>query len=226
MRYFRLIGLTTILVAGAAQAEVTGTLAAVSDYDFRGISQTMEDPALQGSIDWANDSGWYAGVWGSNVDFGDGAESNIELDGYFGYAFENEEGLGWDVGLVYYSYWPDDDDINYPEVYAGINYKGLGLKLWYTNDYIQSDESAMYFEGNYSFTLPKDFSLDLHAGHYSGDGIEGETGDSYIDYSLGVSRTFGNLDLALKYVDTDIDDPELGDGRLVFSISTTFPWGK
>ena len=50
--------------------QTSATVTAVSDYLFNGVSQTQEDPALQASFDWADDSGIYAGVWGSNVDFG------------------------------------------------------------------------------------------------------------------------------------------------------------
>ncbi len=226
MRALQLIGSSMLLSAGIAQADVTGTVTAVSDYDFRGVSQTDEDPALQGSIDWEHASGWYASVWGSNVDFGPGYRSNVEVDGTVGYAKEAEGGLGWDVGLVYYSYWPDDDKINYPEMFAGVSYQKVDFKLWYSHDYIRSGEPSLYLEGNVRFDLPQDFGLKLHAGHYSGGGIEGEVGEAYMDYSVGIARTFGNFDLELKYVDTNIDATEVGDGRVILAVSTTFPWGK
>jgi uncharacterized protein (TIGR02001 family) len=73
------------LSALAAQADVTGTVTVVSDYDFRGITQTSQDPALQGSIDYSHDSGFYVGAWGSNVDFGDCCDENVEVDIYAGF---------------------------------------------------------------------------------------------------------------------------------------------
>ena len=54
-----------------------------------------DGPAIQGGFDYANDSGFYAGIWGSNVNFNDGAGS--ELDYYFGYGFETG-GIGVDLG--------------------------------------------------------------------------------------------------------------------------------
>lgn len=228
MRASQLIGIGMLLVAGMAQAQVTGTVTAVSDYDFRGISQTREDPALQGSIDWAGSTGWYAGAWGSNVDFGDESESDLEIDAYFGYARESEEGLGWDVGLMYYSYWPDDDDINYPELYAGVSYGLFDFKAWYSPDYVNSSDPSLYLEGNANVELPQGFGVRFHVGHYSGDGIEAETGDKYLDYSVGLTKSFGNFDFELKYVDTDIDenDEDIGDARVILGVSTTFPWGR
>ena len=68
------------LTAMAAQAEVTGNAAVVSDYNWRGITQTSQDPALQAGIDYAHDSGFYLGAWGSNVDFGDCCDENVEID--------------------------------------------------------------------------------------------------------------------------------------------------
>ncbi len=69
-----------VLTSGAAHAQVSGTVTAVSDYSFRAISLTSLDPALQGSIDWAHDSGFYAGAWASNIDYGPGVDGDIELD--------------------------------------------------------------------------------------------------------------------------------------------------
>jgi uncharacterized protein (TIGR02001 family) len=128
-------GLAALLLlasAAVANAEVTGTLSAVSDYNWRGVTQTSQDPALQGSIDYAHDSGFYAGVWGSNVDFGDCCDENIETDLYAG--FSGGEDVTWDFGIVYY-YYPGADDLDFPEVYAGLGYKWLSGKLSYSSDF-------------------------------------------------------------------------------------------
>jgi acetyl esterase/lipase len=71
--------------ASIANAQLSGTLTAVSDYDFRGVTQSAQDPALQGSIDWAADSGLYLGAWASNIDFGDSFDADIEVDLYGGF---------------------------------------------------------------------------------------------------------------------------------------------
>ncbi len=97
-----LAALFLTMTAAAAHAELTGTVTAVSDYDFRGITQTAHDPALQGSIDYAHSSGFYVGAWGSNVDFGDCCDENIEVDIYAG--FRGGETITYDVGAIYYTY--------------------------------------------------------------------------------------------------------------------------
>jgi uncharacterized protein (TIGR02001 family) len=227
MRSLKLLAAGLLFAAGASQAQVTGTVTATTDYDFRGISQTQEDPALQASVDWADDSGLYVGAWASNVDFG--TEADYEVDLYAGFTGEFQEGFGWDVGFVYYYYLPDDDNFEYPEIYFGVNYQMVDAKVWYSNDYSGTDESTFYLEANANFELPEGFGLLVHAGHTTGDGIEAsygpELGDNYTDWAVGVTKSWANFDFELKYVDTDSDLPDVGDGRAIFSVSTTFPWG-
>jgi uncharacterized protein (TIGR02001 family) len=232
MRLSQGVAAALLLASGAvAHAEVTGTVTAVSDYDFRGISLSATDPALQGSIDWAGESGFYLGAWASNIDYGNDVDGDVEIDLYAGFASETEAGLGWDVGLVYYTY-PGADDINdYPEIYGALSYKWLELKQWYTNDYGGFDDDAWYTEGNASFELPKNFGLNLHLGYNYGDAFDDT---EYMDYSIGVGYTIGNFDLELKWVDNDLsngdflytrDDVFNSEGRAILSVSTTFPWG-
>ena len=221
-----------LLASGAAaHAELSGTVSVVSDYDFRGISLSATDPALQGSIDWASESGFYVGAWGSNIDYGQGVDGDIEIDLYTGYAGETEGGLGWDVGFVYYTYPGADDISDYPEIYGALSYKWFEFKQWYSNDLSGSDEDGFYTEVNGSFELPANFGLNLHLGYNYGDAFEDT---EYMDYSVGVGYTLGNFDLELKYVDTDLssgdplfssDDAFNTEGRVIFAVSTTFPWG-
>jgi len=233
MRNLRTLGALALLTAaGVANAEVSSTWTLTNDYDFRGFSQSAKDPAIQGSIDYAADSGFYAGAWASNVDFGDEAGVDYEVDVYAG--FSGGETLLWDAGIVYYAY-PDESDFNYAEIYGSLGYEWFEGKLWYSNDFggdaTEGDTSAIYIEGNAAFPLPQNFSLLLHAGLSTGDYWDDVNGDDQIDYSIGVGYTAGNFDLALKYVDTDSDvviedDVFNNEGRVIFSIATTFPWGE
>ena len=238
MRQVRILATLGLLAAAAgAQAEVSSTWTLTNDYDFRGASQSAKDPAVQASIDWADESGWYAGAWASNVDFGPEVDIDYEVDLYTGFSGGDEEGLGWDVGLVYYAY-PDDSDVNYPEIYGKISYNVFSGALFYSNDYVNSSESAMYVSGDVSVPLPSNFSLTAHAGYSFGDfwdGGDGEPSSDYIDWSVGVGYTVGHFDLALKWVDTTLDEGDFAfsgddvfnsEGRAIFTISTTFPWAK
>lgn len=228
-----------LLWAGQASAGVSATVTATSDYDFRGVSQTADDPALQASVDVEAENGFYAGIWASPVDFDDCCGEDYEVDWYAG--FVAGETIEWDVGYVYYSY-PGADGLNYPEVYLGGTYYGadeawdIGLKQWVSWEWFGYDAYGYYTEANFNYALPFfDLGLSLHVGRTYGDGPDDFSDDSgieeYYDYSVGLNRSFGAFDFDLRWVDTDLEDEfEIDSGagrnddRVVFSVSTTFPW--
>ena len=232
MRQLRILAAFGLLgAAAAANAEVSSTWTLTNDYDFRGFSQSAKDPAVQGSIDYAAENGWYVGAWGSNVDFGP-ADVDLEVDVYTGFAGESEGGLGYDVGIVYYAY-PDESDFDYIEIYGGLTKDWFEAKAWYSNDFggdtTPGDTSAFYLEANGTFPVVENLSLLAHVGYSFGDYWEDVNGDENLDYSLGVGYTINQFDLALKYVDSETDSVTTNDvfnneGRVIFSIATTFPW--
>ena len=123
---------TTALLTGVgfAQAEEDGvTISAnaslISDYKFRGISQSNKDGALQGGFDLGFSNGIYVGTWGSTVNFDTNGEDggccngSMELDYYAGWSGPiGDTDFGIDVGYAYYSYPGDNDtDADYGELY-------------------------------------------------------------------------------------------------------------
>ena len=223
-------------LAGAANAEVSATVTAASDYDFRGITQSAQDPAIQASVDYAHDSGLYLGAWGSNVDFGPGNDPSVEIDLYAGFKKSLDSGLGLDFGGLYYTYHDNPTPgVNYVEFYAGASYEWFSSKLFYSPDYggksTAGNTEAWYLSGDATIPLPKDFSLLVHAGYSFGDYWK-NLADEYVDYSVGVGYTLGKFNLALKWVDgTDAPDAPgsdyfSSDSKVVFTIATTFPWGS
>lgn len=217
-------GLMTM--AGIAQADVSGTATIVSDYIWRGVSQTGGEPAVQLSIDYATENGWYVGVWGSNVDdFLDSDGMGVaqhEIDVYTGFAGETEGGLGWDVGLNYYAY-PGASDLGFAEVYGKLSYSIVSGGVYFTDDYFgTTGESAYYVYG--ALGIPAGpLSIDLGAGFSGGDGVEAAYGDDYSDYSVGVSYTASNLTLGIKWVAADFSSGG-SDDTFVLSIGTSLPW--
>lgn len=227
---------------GSAQADVLDnfslTLTGVTDYDFRGVSQSGTDPAFQASVDFEHDSGFYAGVWtSSSLDFGGCCDENWELDYYGGFAGDiGESGFSYDVGVIYYDYPGVDVELDYSEFYAGIGYEFLEVKAWYTTNYFGGDQNSFYIEGNTSFDLPYELTLGLHVGYTGGraldDDFVDDTGlEQYVDYAVSLSRSVGPFELDLRFVDTDIDGDlkvnngaNANDARVIFSVSTTLPW--
>ncbi len=88
-----------------AKENFSNTLTLTSDYVFRGVSFTSEDPAIQGSFDWGYNT-WYAGVWASNIEL---PNSSVELDYYIGYADSTAGGLDYDFMLIYFNF-PSAED--------------------------------------------------------------------------------------------------------------------
>jgi uncharacterized protein (TIGR02001 family) len=228
-----------LAAAGTASAgEFSSTITATSDYDFRGVTQSATDPALQASADFAFDNGVYLGAWVSNVDFG--GEENLELDTYLGWAYEGENGISWDFGYVRYTYPSDDADINYDELYAKVGYGNYGVELWYSPDYSQTGLETWYYAATADFDLAESWALNLGLGYNTGQyyeqgwgtGTDAKDG-SYWVYSVGVTKTWGNFDVSLKYVGLDIpreyeieDDMFNNENRVILSVSTTLPWGE
>jgi uncharacterized protein (TIGR02001 family) len=220
-----------LTVAGAANAAITVTPTVVSDYDFRGISQSAKDPAFQLGINYAHDSGFYAGVWGSNVDFGPG-DPNVEVDAFVGFAGgDATETVGYDVGAIYYTY-VSESDLNYWEFYGGLSKGPLAAKLWFSPDFGNVGESAWYLEANGTFPIADSgFAFVAHAGYSGGDYWDEFYDDGYFDWSVGVTKSFGNFAVALKYIDgSDLfsgpSDIFSTDSKVFASVSTTLPWAS
>ncbi|NIT57697.1 MAG: hypothetical protein GWN00_16140, partial [Aliifodinibius sp.] len=149
-----------------------------TDYRFRGISQTSEDPALSGGFDYSyTPIGFYAGVWASNLDFNvpDPDPADLEIDFYGGFAGELSNGIGWDVGGLYYMY-PGSDtgpgvaDYDYFEAYFALSYSfemfDVGGGVNYSPDYFFESDDATYVYGDVSVGLPvAGLTLSGHVGH-------------------------------------------------------------
>jgi uncharacterized protein (TIGR02001 family) len=229
-----LVGLA-MTAATAAHAGLTVTPTVTSDYDFRGISQTAAQPALQLGVDYTT-GGLHLGTWASNIEWGPSYKGDIELDLIADYTFGSDDTVKFNVGVVDYMY-PNMTDQNTPEAWATVSKKWFSGTVHYANDWFNLGH-ALYVEGNGTFPLGgSGFSLAAHVGHSSDQAWKGI---EYTDFSVGVSHALGNFTGALKYVSSDA--PELSaaqslsaygkkhvfetQDRVILSISTTLPWAK
>jgi uncharacterized protein (TIGR02001 family) len=226
-----------LFASTVAQAQVSSTITLTNDYDFRGISQSAKDPALQASLDYDFGNGFSIGAWGSNIDF-EPLDGDIEIDFYGAYSAEINDDTSWSAGATWYSYPGSDDIQEYAEIFGGLDKGPIGGKLWYSPDLYDLGESAWYLEGNGTFELPQNFSLLLHLGYSFGDAwdldfVDGGLGGELFDYSIGLGYALEQFSLTLKYTGTDAsgeqkitDDVGNNEGRIVFAIATTLPWGN
>lgn len=222
--------LAGLSAAGMAHAEVTGTATIVSDYDYRGFSQTGEEATVQLSIDYAHDNGWYVGAWGSGIDhFSDGGSgfASTEVNLYTGFSGATDAGLGWDAGLNYYLY-SGASDLNFTEIYASLSYGPFTGGVAFSDAFAHKDnDEAFYVYGDAGFPLSESLTFGVHVGYSTGDGIDqayfAGLEDSYIDYSAGLTYAASNIELGMKWVGRDAGDAG-SDDRIVLSISTSLPW--
>lgn len=216
--------------ASLAHAELSANVALTSDYVWRGVSQTLEDPAVQGGFDYSHESGFYAGVWGSNVDFGEGDSADLELDVYGGFAGELGNGIGYDLGLIYYIYPGTAPGVDYDwlEAYGSLSYSYFTLALNYSSDVFNADEDGFYINLSAEYPISDALAVSGGIGHYSFDDAVFGAGapDSYVDWNLGLSGSYAGFGLDLRYHDTDDDGATLfgdnADGRVVFTVSKSF----
>jgi len=219
-----LVPMLALSYSHSAFADVSSTVTLASDYLFNGVTQTDEKPALQASLDWSNKDGAYAGIWTSNVDFGD--EIDIELDGYAGFGGQLNSDIWYDIGLAYYSYWGGDNasDINYYEVYFAIGAGNTSAKVWYSPDYAGSDAKHYVLALMHSIPINESLSINLQVDTSQSldeDLFSWEVGDkNYIHWKAEGAFNWQGFDLSVGIEGTDLDT--YGDTRVVAKVSRTF----
>ena len=182
-------------------ASVSANVSFATDYIWRGMTQTGEEPAISGGFDYAADKGFYAGIWGSNVNFSEGAGS--ELDVYFGYAFEIESGIGIDISYVDFIY-PGDTALDFQEIGIGLTYGDFGLGY-----YSGQDGAADYMDFSYALG-----DVTFSYGDYDTFGS-----NILISYGFGC----GEYDCSFAYSDFSSDSEDLMDeDALVFAVGASF----
>ena len=211
-----LLGLTA--TPGAAQEEkpsavtVSGGATLVSDYRFRGISQTDKRPAVQGTVTVAHESGLYGTVWGSSIDDYVYNGSDQEIDFVVGYR-KTFGGTTIDGGVLYY-YYPGSGgiDSDFFEPFVSVAHAFGPVTAKASAAYAPKQralsigagkEDNLYLAGDLSVGIPETpVSLTAHVGHSFGPSYL-TIGDEYTDWSLGASATWKRLTFGLSYVDTD-----------------------
>ena len=187
------------MISLPSYSDVSANVSFASDYIWRGMTQS-DGPAIQGGFDYAAENGFYAGIWGSNVNFNDGAGS--ELDYYFGYGFDAGS-IGVDIGYLAYDYPKNETGLDFEEIYVGLSMGDLGLLFA-----MGQDGAPDYTEVSYGIG-----AVSLSYGQY----------DDYGD-NLGISYGFGcgSYDCVLTYSDFSDDGYGGDEDALVFSVSASF----
>ncbi len=227
--------------APASPHTVTSNIGFVTDYVYRGITQTAHKSAIQGGIDYAHSSGFYAGVWGSNVswigDSGAVASGSVteELDTYFGYKGSAAEVVNYDIGYVRYNYLGNYTPAapfvkaDTAELYGAVSYKILTLKYSYglLNQFLTVpgakgtsyiDLSASYPIADSGFTVGAHIGKQTFKGSYADAQAAAGTPVTYTDYKLNVSKDISGYVVGLAYTNTNASS--------FWTYSNGGKWGK
>ena len=252
-----LMGLGLLCVQLGAQAEglepettLSYNVGALTDYRVRGIAQTSFKPAIQGGIDWAHRSGFYAGVFGSNVrwvkELNGATQGSVEVDLYGGFKGAIDDlPLTYDLGVITYQYPGNNSGVggvlpagtfanaNTVEVYGAISYKIVTLKVNRSiGNFLGNLNSSgsMYFDLSAAVDLGNAFSLTPHIGRQTISNQAGNMGD-YTDLSLTLAKDFGNglvLSAMATHTNadtvfyTDTNGRNLGKSALVLGLKYNF----
>lgn len=217
------------IVISDAYADWSATLTGATDYTLNGVSQTQNDPALQGSIDWSADNGFYAGGWTSDVDYGESADREADL--YLGYYTSLTDALAVDYGLIYYSYHGGDasSDFNYVEAYGSLGYaSSMGTtdaSFWFAWDYFGTGANHIIGKLAHTVQLAENHAIQasIDASHsLDSDKYQWDVDDSsYVHYRLAYQTSLAGFDIELAAEDTTLSY-DTADARIVASVSRTF----
>lgn len=219
------------LVPSLAQAQLAFNASVVTDYRYRGISQTRLKPAVQGGVDYSID-GFYVGAWGSYIKWIKDAagDANVEIDLYGGYKGEIAKDFGYDVGVLTYQYPSNklNPSANTTEIYGALTYGPATLKYSHSVSNLfgfADSKGSGYLDLSATFDVGG-FAITPHVGHQT---VKRTSAASYTDYSVTVSKEVGaGVTLSATIVDTDTsayigpNSKDLGKAGIVLGAKIAF----
>jgi len=204
-----MIGLSSLSANAFAEmnfnGDLTGNVSATSTYLWRGVAQSI-GAAVQGGVNYTDQSGIHGGLWTSNVAFGN------ELDIILGYGGKAGS-LSYDVGAIFYQYTtfpaPGIPDPDFEEIYANISQGQFSAQISNSSDY------GTYFEIAGTFPV-KSWEMTAHFGHYS---LKDTAGVDYADYNVNFKKDLKDFSVSFMFSDTDMD---YDDFRSIVTVSKDF----
>lgn len=209
-----------LLAAAPTFADVTGSATVTNNYIWRGLTQTINEAAVQGGLKVTAESGAYVGTWVSNAAFDADDAYSYENDIYAGFS-GSTEGFTYDLGYLYYNY-DKNAGFDFGEVYATLGFGNFSVS-WFSvvntepdgNDFPGTgwDFDAFgtnYLSGNLGIPLQSGATVGLHAGYHAGDFAEAFDGvtEGYLDYNVSIARD----GFTFMVTGTDLDGDDDGDG--------------
>lgn len=215
------------LASFTAQAELTANASVTNNYIWRGLTQTTNEVAVQGGIDYSHESGFYIGTWASNVSYAADDVFSYEHDVYFGFSGE-VDGISYDIGYLYYNY-DDQAEFDFGEIYASVGMGGFSVTGYvFANTEADEPEGVEYDFGNtyyisadYSTEIREGLELGFHVGYHDGDFNEGFNGvpGSYADYNVSLSKDGFTFMVSSTDLDDTLEPDNLDNDSVKFVVS-------
>lgn len=216
-RIASLVAAGLLVSASNLQAqEWTANFSATNNYIWRGLTQSINEGAIQGGIDYASESGFYVGTWASNVSYDSDDVYSYEHDMYFGFAGEAGD-ISYDIGYLYYNY-DSNAGFDFGEIYGSIGIGNFSATLSLLAN-AEPDEGpgedfgfaqASYWSLDYAIPLESGAEIGLHAGFHEGDFMYAFNGatDDYWDFNISIAKD----GFSAMITTTTLGDDDNGDG--------------
>ena len=193
MKKLALAILLASLGATANAVEVDASAGLVSNYVWRGATQSNGNPAIQAAIGLTTESGFYANAWGSQVDYEN--DTTAEIDFTAGYSNNINDNVSYDIGYIRYSYMGDDvdfgDDVS--EVYGTLSLGPVSGTI-----YRDLDNDTNYYAGALSVNDIVDLPINL-------SGFVGRNSDEELDTGITFGNDFKNLSINYTWTNSDAE---------------------
>lgn len=192
------------LLAANASAQLSGTASVVSNYRYRGISLSEDKPAAQFGVAYDGAEGWYAGVFGSTVEFAISPGRELQTVPYAGYAWRTANGLTWEAGADYAFFSGSARTYNYAEAYIGVASENISGRLYYSPHYFGQNSGSFYLEANGTHALIDRMRVLAHLGVLRSSGGSNNYGwpEHMVDGRIGVALDWDRLNVQLSWVAT------------------------
>ena len=205
-----LIVLCTLLACPVANAQIFQR--ELGDFDLklgttasRSMAQGLVKPSSSGSfhggLDLTHDSGFYVGQWAPSMGLSPG--KNLEVDSYVGFKQPFDQTLGYEVGMIHYSY-PKVDTLDSQELFGGLTLLGSRFGAAVSNDPDKLNRTLFAdLSGNQPFGIGISMKYTTHQLYTPVSVDDGYIG-SFTDWSVQLSRPFMGIDLDLIYSDSSL----------------------
>jgi uncharacterized protein (TIGR02001 family) len=194
------VGLCLALLSVDVAAQLSGSVSLVSNYRFRGISLSDDEPAAQFGIAYDDAHGWYAGAFASTVEFPRASGGQLQAVPYVGYAWRTAAGPSWEVGADYSAFTVAGHD--YPEAYLGVSTEQVSARLYYSPRYFGQDSGALYAEVDATAPLRERVRLLAHLGVLRNNSVNPYSGERahLVDGRVGIGVDLEPISVQLSWV--------------------------